>query len=106
MAFEYRDKDGDNELGAEASVWVGKEAGILHVGVYSGDMNGDSSSVYVPNHREALFKLASDIFAVLDATKDWPEGFDGFSFNFASAAHTGYEFGDEDYPPGTVHWYG
>lgn len=107
MSFEYRDKDGENEPNAEASIRVDKQSGVVHVGVYSGDMDGDRYDIYVPNHREALFALASEIFEVLELTKDWD---DGFSFNFCHAEDSGSAKKNEGTvlydEPGIVNWYG
>lgn len=104
--FEYRDKDGDNEYNAEASISADPKTGHVHVGVYFGDMDGDSYTIYAPNHREALLSLASDIFATLEATKDWPQGFDGFSSNFAASCPTGDTLYGDDEEYGVVRSYG
>lgn len=109
--FEYRDKNGKNECNVESNVSVSKDTGTLHIGVHSGDGDGDTYTVYVPNHREKLFRLASEIFNVLELTKDWPEGYDGFSFNFGSADDSGGQVsGDENAlkweNPGVARWYG
>lgn len=104
MLFEYHDRDGNNELGAECFIYPSKETLTVNVGVLSGDSDGDSYRIYVPNHKDKIRLLIQELQEVLDASQDVPEGYDGFSFNYAAAQGTNDELYDED-EIGIVEWY-
>jgi hypothetical protein len=108
--FEYVDKNGENDMGAECSIWADSKTGTIHVGVYQGDLDGDSYTIYVPNHRAKLLGLIDDLTKILDATADWPQGYDGFCFNQAHAVATGRRRYDPvdmigDKEDGEIHWF-
>lgn len=86
--FDYKDANGENEYSVEGNIAINVEKGTLWFGVYSGDMDGTSYTAYIPNHRAAVLQLISDLTAALEATKDLPEGFDGFSMDHCSATAT------------------
>jgi hypothetical protein len=102
--MDFSQLDADDDIHAEATISVDVNKGHVFVGVYSGDMDGESYTIYVPNHREAISKLALQLFAVLEKTESWPEGHDGFSLNSAYKRATN-SLHDEDEVEGVVNWY-
>lgn len=77
--FKYRDKDGNNEIGAEGIITVHKEKGYVTIKADYGDMDSNCCYfVYVPNHRAEILNLIADLQQVLDNTEGWEQGYDGF----------------------------
>jgi len=102
MRFEYLDADGQNEAGSEATIVVDASEATMYVGL---DIAGEevSYTVYIPNHREKILELISQLTDALDKTSDLPTGYDGFSSNAAGATSTGNV--DEWSTDGEVTWY-
>lgn len=90
--FEYVDKDGNNECNAECMLSANVESCTVQLGVYSGDMDGNSYTLYAPNHIEALEKFKTDLEAVIERAKTLPKGYDGFNVDVWFASETDCNF--------------
>ena len=107
--FNYKDRNGENDLNAEGNIFVDFDEGTVSISVLQGDMDGDGYTAYVPNHRVAILELIDALTKVLDITQDWPQGYDGFSYNQACAYSTGdvregtINEGEQD---GVIKWFG
>lgn len=102
MRVEYKDAEGKNEIGAEVVIYADAKDLTIGVSVQAGDGDGDYYTIYAPNHIEKIETLIAELQDVLEKSRAVPKGFDGFSFNYASAAETGNTFDD---PAGVVSWY-